>query len=148
MQSVCDLRFALLPPCEPLRTHSFVFHPGKAFRTRPGLWSRRNLRTRSQGPKGTRWQRQTKSRFRRWPDSDHSSFSKAWFHKFVRSRLPQTYLIRISDESFASGQHPKGICSPQSRPYPTLDRARSSLLLSRKPNNSTRTPPFKMRTRC
>jgi hypothetical protein len=64
------------------------------------------------------------------------------------SRPPQTYLIRISDESLAPGQHPKGICPPQSRPYPTLDRPGPSHLLSRKPNNSTRTPPFKMRARC
>ena len=54
-------------------------------------------------------------------------------------------ISRISDKSLVHGQHPKGICSPQSRPHPALDRPRSSLLISRKPNNSTRTPPFKMR---
>ncbi len=97
MQLVCHLPFALarysLPRTfldSPVR-----FSPGKAFRTRPGLWSRRNLRSRSQGTKGTRWQRQTKSRFRRWPDTDHSPFSKAGIHKFVRLES-STYPIRIS----------------------------------------------------
>jgi len=81
--------------------HSLVsfFTPGKAFRTRPGLWSRRDLRARSQGPKGTRWQRQTKSRFRRWPDADHSPFSKTWIHKFVRletSNMSHSYFSLVS----------------------------------------------------
>ena len=118
--------------------------PAKTCRTWPGLGQRWNVRERTQRSKGAVREWQAKGRFRRWPNSHRQADTEAGIRQCVRS------LFYVTGQHLTAWglQRRENLGSSQPRSYPTLDRPRSTHVISRETHHRQRAAPQRLRTQC